>query len=390
MITRIDLRHFKCFEVLKLPLRRLTLLSGLNASGKSSVLQALVLLHQTMREHEWSERLLLNGTALQLGAVRDAIDHVSGGHELSFALEDDDAGMVIWNLGGEQSAMSLFVRQVRVRGPSGGQWSRGDSKPLHHLIPEAVASSPEGDSLVRRLRRLTWLAAERLGPRDIYPLADPEIPWVGESGENSASVLYSGADERLDDTPLLIEEAPPTLLRQVEARMRDFFPGFEMDLLPVARANAVTLGVRTSRDTDFHRPGHTGFGITQVLPIVVALLAAKSDDLVLIENPEVHLHPAGQSQMGVFLADAAQAGVQVLVESHSDHLLNGIRRTVRQRRIDSDAVALYFFRSRQEAEASGTSQVESPSIDADGSIADWPAGFFDQFDHDMNYLAGWS
>ncbi len=390
MITRIDLRHFKCFETLKLPLRRLTLLSGLNASGKSSVLQALVLLHQTMCENEWSERLLLNGKALRLGAVRDAINQVSGGHELSFAVEDDDTGMVTWNLGGEQSAMSLSVRQVRVRGSCEGQWSQGESKPLHHLLPESVAGSLEGDSLVRRLCGLTWLGAERLGPRDIYPLVDPQLSLIGEGGESAASVLYSSADERLDDIPLLIKRVPPTLFRQVEAHMSAFFPGFEMDLRPVPRANAVTLGVRTSRDTDFHRPGHTGFGITQVLPVVVAILAAKPDQLVLIENPEVHLHPAGQSQMGAFLAVAANSGIQVLVESHSDHVLNGVRCAVKRRQVDPDSVALYFFRSRHEAETSGAAQVESPSIDAHGAITDWPAGFFDQFDHDMNYLAGWS
>ena len=389
MITRIDLLHFKCFDTLKLPLQPLTLLAGLNASGKSSVLQAMVLLHQTIREHEWSERLLLNGAALRLGAVRDVIDHVSGGRNLSIAIEDDDAGLVTWELSGEQSAMSLIVRHVRMPRLDKAEWRHGESKPLHHLLPDSAASFPEGGALASRLRGLTWLAAERLGPRDIYVLDDPELPLVGEGGESAASVLYSGADDRVA-IPLLVERAPPTLLRQVEAHMGEFFPGFEMDITPVARANAVTLGVRTSRDTDFHRPGHTGFGITQVFPIVVAVLAAKPDDLVLIENPEVHLHPAGQSRMGGFLADAASAGVQVLVESHSDHVLNGVRRAVKQGRIDPNATALYFFRPRHEAEASRTAQVESPAIDADGSIADWPAGFFDQFDHDMSYLAGWS
>ena len=389
MITRIDLRHFKCFETLKLPLRRLTLLSGLNASGKSSVLQALVLLHQTIREHEWSRQLLLNGAALRLGAVRDVVDHVSGGRGLSLAVEDDDAGSVAWDLSGEQGAMSLFVQHARASGPDGAQWNRDDPQHLHHLLPGAVADSPGGSSLVRRLRGLTWLAAERLGPRDIHALGDPELPLVGEGGESAASVLYFGADGRVA-IPLLIPGVPPTLLRQAEARMSDFFPGFEMDISPVARANAVTLGVRTSRHTDFHRPGHAGLGITQVLPIVVAVLAAKPDDLVLIENPEVHLHPAGQSRMGGFLADAAHAGVQVLVESHSDHVLNGIRRAVREGRIDPDAAALYYFRSRSEAGESGTAQVEISTINADGSIVDWPAGFFDQFDHDMNHLAGWS
>jgi predicted ATPase len=80
MLTRIDLRHFKCFELLKLPIAPLTLLSGANASGKSSVLQAIVLLHQTMREHEWSTRLMLNGDAIKMGAVLDVVDKVHGRH----------------------------------------------------------------------------------------------------------------------------------------------------------------------------------------------------------------------------------------------------------------------------------------------------------------------
>ena len=385
MITRIDLRNFKCFSALKLPLRRLTLLSGLNASGKSSVLQALVLLHQTMREHEWSQRLMLNGSALRLGAVRDVIDQIGGGRGCSVALEDDDAGLVEWEFSGEQGAMSMAVILVRAT----AEWRRADPQPLQYLLPEALANSPVGASLARRLRGLTWLAAERLGPRDLYALDDPELtPVVGQAGEHTASVLYSGADERVA-IPLLVQEVPPTLLRQVEARMGEFFPGFRMDLSPVTGANAVTLGVRTSRDTDFHRPGHTGFGVTQVLPIVVAVLAAKPDDLLLIENPEVHLHPAGQSRMGEFLAAAAKAGLQVLIESHSDHVLNGIRRAVRNGILDPDDTALYYFRPRHEAETSAAAQVESPSIDADGNIDTWPAGFFDQFDHDMNVLAGW-
>ena len=385
MITRIDLFHFKCFSALKLPLRRLTLLSGLNASGKSSVLQALVLLHQTMREHEWSRRLMLNGAALRLGAVRDVIDQISGGRGFSLALEDDDAGLVEWEFSGEQGAMSMAVLLVRAT----AEWRRADPQPLQYLLPEAVANSPEGVSLSKRLRGLTWLAAERLGPRDLYALDDPELtPVVGQAGEHTASVLYSGADEKTA-IPLLVKEVAPTLLRQVEARMGEFFPGFRMDLSPVTGANAVTLGVRTSRDTDFHRPGHTGFGVTQVLPIVVAVLAAKPDDLLLIENPEVHLHPAGQSRMGEFLAAASKAGLQVLIESHSDHVLNGIRRAVRNEILDPDDTALYYFRPRHEAETSGMAQVESPSIDAHGNIDTWPAGFFDQFDHDMNVLAGW-
>ena len=106
---------------------------------------------------------------------------------------------------------------------------------------------------------------------------------------------------------------------------------------------------------------------------------------MLIENPEVHLHPAGQALMGLFLADVARAGVQVVVETHSDHVLNGVRRAVKRGDLAPDEVAIHFFRARSE----GGAQVHSPTIDSAGNIDVWPAGFFDQFDKDMNYFAGW-
>ena len=149
--------------------------------------------------------------------------------------------------------------------------------------------------------------------------------------------------------------------------------------------NSVTLGLRTSDATSFHRPVNVGFGLTQVLPIIVAALAAKEGDLLLIENPEVHLHPAGQALMGQFLAEVAAAGVQVLVESHSDHLLNGIRRAVKSEKISPSAVALHFFKPRDE----DGEQVTTPILDSTGNIDHWPAGFFDQLDKDLNYFAGW-
>ncbi len=389
MITRIELRRFKCFDAIDLPLNRLTLLSGFNASGKSSVMQALVLLQQTMREHEWSQHLMLNGASLKLGTVRDVIGYLTVGRDIQLTLEEDNTRDIRWTFRGDSDAMSLEVFHIIAHGETSIEWLPNKSEHLRSLLPKAVLETPNGASLARRLRGLTWLSAERLGPRDIYALEDPELrPLVGQAGENTASVLYYGGDERVTGK-LTRTGTPPTLLRQVEAHMSSFFPGFELDLSPVKSANAVTLGVRTSRHTEFHRPGHTGFGVTQVLPIVVAVLSAKADDLILIENPEVHLHPAGQARMGEFLAEAASAGVQMLVESHSDHVLNGIRRAVKKRRLQAGETALYFFRSRQEAEDSGLAQVESPVIDTEGNIDSWPEGFFDQFDRDMNELAGW-
>ena len=129
--------------------------------------------------------------------------------------------------------------------------------------------------------------------------------------------------------------------------------------------------------------------MTQVLPIVVAALSAAEDGLLLIENPEVYLHPAGQAHMGEFLADVAAAGVQVILETHSDHVLNGIRRAVKRSALSAADVALHFFRPRSDDDDDAT-QVHRVMLDHDGNFDDWPDGFFDQFDKDMSYFAGWS
>ena len=390
MLRRIDLWHFKCFTLLKLPLCPLTLLSGANASGKSSVLQALALLHQTMREHEWSSRLMLNGSVVRLGTVADVIDQMHGRRSVEMALLDGEREFQ-WEFTGERAEMSMEVARVRsVHGDAG----KDEPKLLRHLLPwshgEALEGSFWAGSLQARLCGLTYLTAERMGPRETYPLEDPGYaPVVGPRGEHAASVLYFGGDARVLGG-LTVEDVPPTRLRQIEAHMNRFFPGCELSVGKVPQANAVTLGLRTSKGMDFHRPIHTGFGLTQVLPIVVAALSAAKEDLLLIENPEVHLHPSGQAAMGGFLAEVAAAGVQVILETHSDHVLNGIRRAVKRGALPPEDAALHFFRLRQEDESDGAAQVQSLVLDRNGNLDTWPEGFFDQFDRDMNYFVGWS
>jgi len=377
MINRLYLENFKCFELLKLPLCPLTILSGSNASGKSSALQALVLLHQTMREHEWSTRLMLNGSALKMGTVADVVDKVHGRRTFEIGLTDSNS-TVHWIFSGERTEMSLAIdcvvhNRTQINKP----------KKLRFLMPPLGGRT--ANSLAQRMRGLTYITAERVGPREVYDLEDRQIASVvGPAGEATVSILHWGRDEHVIDK-LVIKEVAPTLLRQVEARMRLFFPGCSLTVQQVPHANAVTLGLRTSDDTDFHRPIHVGFGLTQVLPIIVASLSSKKGDLLLIENPEVHLHPAGQALMGQFLAEVARSGIQVIVETHSDHILNGIRRAVKTKQLKPEQIAIHFFRPRNSME----SQVITPQLDSSGNIDVWPNGFFDQFDKDLNYFAGW-
>lgn len=378
MLSQVNLNHFKCFSLLKLPLANLTLLSGSNASGKSSVLQSLVLLHQTIREQEWSTRLMLNGTELRLGTVTDLVDKVTGRRSFGIGLVDKSEEIDWIFEGNDRRDMSAEVRLLRI-----GKTSYESPAELHFLLPPNTSEGPE--RLARRLLRLSFLTAERIGPRDVYPLEDPNSTQiVGSRGENAVSVLHWGRDEQIEGS-LVIPDRAPTRLHQVEAYMQEFFPGCSIEIQQVPQSNGVTLGIRTSASTDFHRPVHVGFGLTQVFPIIVAALSRKAGDLLLIENPEVHLHPAGQAKMGFFLARVAESGIQVIIETHSDHVLNGIRRAVKSRITTPDKVAIHFFKDRNASKE----QIISPSLDSDGNVDVWPDGFFDQFDKDMNYFAGW-
>jgi predicted ATPase len=378
VLTRLELANFKCFELLKLPLAPLTLLSGGNASGKSSVLQALVLLHQTIHEQEWSHRLLLNGAEVGLGTVTDVVDKVTGRKGFGIYIADNDRS-VRWIFEVENRRdLSAAVLMITT-----DKSTYRTPEELHFLLPPTEL--PGYLEFANRLARLTYLTAERVGPRDVYSLQDPNVNhFVGPRGEFAVSLLHWRRDDKVLDA-LAFPDTPPTCLRQVEAWMKDFFPGCGLEIQQVQQANACTLGLRTSEATDFHRPIHIGFGLTQVLPIIVAAVTAKPDDILLIENPEVHLHPAGQAKMGLFLSSVARAGIQIVLETHSDHVLNGVRRGVRNRILSTDDVALHFFRRRDD----DGEQVVSPIMDANGNIDKWPSGFFDQFDKDANYFAGW-
>ncbi len=373
MLNQLDLKTFKCFETLRLPLAPLTLLSGPNASGKSSALQALVLLHQTMQESEWSTRLFLNGSVCQLGNVIDVVDKNGGTNSFEIRLADSDNGCHWWFVG-DRSDMSMRVERVDTQG-------NVTDRPnlLQHLLPTDAHETAL--ALVSQVRSLTYISAEREGPREVYPLEDQfAVTRVGSKGENAISIFYRRRDEPVSES-LKLPGALPTLRHQVGARLDTFFPGCAIDVQQVRDTNVVTLGISTSESTGFVRPIHCGFGITQVLPIVIAALSVPKGSLLLIENPEVHLHPAGQALMGRFMADLAHSGIQVIIETHSDHFMDGVRIAVREGELlPSEAMFHYFQR-----EGNG-SVVTSPEIDGDGRLSEWPAGFFDQHTENMMKL----
>lgn len=137
--------------------------------------------------------------------------------------------------------------------------------------------------------------------------------------------------------------------------------------------------------TKIYRSTNVGFGVTYTLPILVALLASEPGTLILLENPEAHLHPKGQSKIGTLLALAASCGVQIIVETHSDHILNGIRVAANKGEINAEDVKLHYFRREIQIDQAVT-EVISSRLYQDGGIDKWPDGFFDQAEKDLMEL----
>ena len=385
MITRIDLTHFKCFKELILSTCPLTVLSGENASGKTAVIHSLVLLHQTMCSDSRASRLSLNGSMLRVGRTMDVVDQEYGRHSWKLMLMSDKESWIEWTFDGDRHDTSMGIKAVRVYSGEGDVQHFDQTSDFRHLLPVLLNEHP----LVSQLLRLTYLTAERLGPREQYTVLDSwHKPVVGTRGENTVAVLHSTREDGVMEK-LRIASVPSLRIRQVEAWMAKFFPGFSMRIQPLSGVNALSLGLRVAGGTEHNSPINTGFGLTQVLPIVVAGLAADQGDLFIVENPEVHLHPAAQSQVGRFLALLASAGIQVIVETHSDHVLNGFRRAVKDKVLPYEDVAVYYFRSRTNRKGKQQPQIESPAVTPSGGIDHWPKGFFDQIDEDMHYFLGW-
>ena len=144
----------------------------------------------------------------------------------------------------------------------------------------------------------------------------------------------------------------------------------------------LTFNISPDGTFNYYKPTNVGFGYSYVLPIIVAGLIAQPGDLLIVENPEAHLHPHAQSIIAKFLTLVSLNDVQVIIESHSEHILNGLRIPVYDKIISSnDLNVLYFDRNYEQPYI-------KIKIEDDGGITNWPLDFFDQSTKDLNYLFG--
>ncbi|GAA4224254.1 DUF3696 domain-containing protein [Actinomadura meridiana] len=360
MITSLGVRNFKSFLECSVPLRPLTVLTGLNGAGKSTLIQALLLARQAVYRVE-NDVVALNGVfGLALGEAED-IQHPEAEESAEVVIELEAGGAGRVRLGLQSSgprALNLAIRSPRPSGPA---------------ILQGHGTA------------FTYLCAERLGPRDQLEVTadDTAQLGIGERGQFTGQLLALHENDVVREPlrhPRTAEHGVTTVRTQVEEWTGDIVrpirvsaqwpPGIAASVIRFAEPGSLLDGIR---------PPNMGFGVSYALPIIVAGLLCPEGGLFIVENPEAHLHPAGQSRIGRFLGRLAGSGVQVIVETHSDHVLNGIRlAAMDDRSVPFSDVVVHYF------EGGAPIAIEMTER---GGLSQWPVGFFDQLETDLGGLA---
>lgn len=387
MINSISIDGYKSLiGPLKFDASNLNILVGANASGKSSILQSLLLLRQSSQEHGILDGLHLSGPLYEAGTAQDVL-HPEAEHRISIELRADD----------EEKKWQFFYDRTS-----------GSQAAARILKAEAMSQLPE--QLYQRNNQFAYLNAERIGPRVSYPLPSDDIPLsgaVGKHGEFTAAVLARSADAPPMDgwgnsnLENILALGPQVIdfknkledVRNAGGRI-DLLSNIMLDwIIPgsvfsaTENPHADLAAVRYVRDPKKTRTEvrstHIGFGLSYTLPIIVAAISLARNGLLLVENPEAHLHPYSQSRIGAFLAMMAATGRQIFVETHSDHVINGIRLSIKRGLISENAVYINFLERAIDEDKSSLQQLRS---DANGRLNKWPVGFFDQIENDLAEL----
>jgi predicted ATPase len=367
MINEVILSNFKCYEKEPFKLSNLTVFCGNNSAGKSTVIQALLLAFQ----NDFSSNLELTGDYIQPGSYDDIHNRNAENDSLEVKLITS-RGHVAW---GYDDLEFDSKKRIEV-----------EEAPLPLLSRSNEVVNTELYELYKD--DFTYLTAERWGPRSNYPYSTKRRSnnWLGVHGEYTPQVLEVIATSIIR-FPTQDVRLPPNVDRNTVTSLADVIYEWMGEISP-----GVFIKAKSHKDADistnqyrfgghFYRAVNVGFGLSYVLPVVLALLNAKPGGLVIIENPEAHIHPRGQSYLGRLIALTAQSGVQVIVETHSDHVINGMRIMPRLGLVDCDKITIYQVFSGGEH-----SKVDKITVDSQGELSEWPKDFFDQQLVDMDIL----
>lgn len=385
MITGLAIENFKLYRQQTQfdGLKSINVLTGINGRGKSTLLHALLLPKQSLMESQWNDKLVLNGQYVELGnAVDVRNDKNSREKPIAFDYTTEEGDLELLFDANSDTAQKLPV--VTVNGKA-----IADGTHLTNFVTDEVGAVTPG--LLRLLKGVSYIAAERKGPQLNYEPA-PEQGQMDAKGEYAPSLLHLHKNDTFEPDILvgITDIFPDVQVDDIQDRSMNGMVNFwltrmfdftEVEARYVEEANVYVLLISTSLKRKASKPTNVGFGYSYVLPILVAGLTATKGDMLIVENPEAHLHPKAQSVLGKFMAWIARyMGVQLFIETHSEHIVNSFRVLIAQETLTPDDVNILFFDEHYEHFA------ERIELDAKGHIRDWPEFFFDQEEKDLDII----
>ncbi|MEI9943617.1 MAG: DUF3696 domain-containing protein [Chitinophagaceae bacterium] len=377
MIKELQIQNFKCFQQSKpFEFSKLNLLTGINGRGKSSLLQTFLVLSQSAWRNTDLKNLVINDELLTLGNFDDIKNSdTPRGENIHFNFKFDspfiDEAKIQY---AENPDQPLQAECVKIEIKSQGKTIVVE--PKKKQVDDIVLTFAE------LIKKIHFVSADRLGPVKYVDKNNlPEFVHVGPRGEHSINILANTLNLANVNELLYKGNDAKSVIQQTVEWMSYILEGAKIDIGGKEKESSVLFMLLNNKSNSYaYKPANVGFGYSYILPLIVTGLIAKPGEAIIIENPEAHLHPRAQSKISEFFARVASCGIQVFIESHSEHILNGLRVSALNPEINikHDELIIHYFNE------SFTS--EKLSMDEKGKIANWPSGFFDQQEIDLSTI----
>lgn len=344
MITQISTKHLKSISNLDFNCKRLNLITGTNSSGKSTFIQSLLLAKQNELAN-----IGLNGPLVNFGEFKDA---------KNFNVSEKTISINVNFHSGQKEVLIIDEDGIQ----------RNDFLTTKNTL-----------NAEHECWNIDYLSCDRIGAEDIYRKNYANNTDIGINGEFA---IYSL--EKFKDMPLpeeiIADTSSYTLSTQVNFWL-NYILGATITTEDVVGTDFVKCFYSTSAGK-LVRPKNIGAGFSYLISVIIVCLLSKKNDIIIIENPEIHLHPQAQSKVCEFLYFIAKNDRQLFIETHSDHIFNGIRVGIATENMDSKNISVNFF-SIDDNDCTQNTVIE---FGKRGRILNYTEGLFDQFDSDLNRM----
>ncbi len=425
MITKLRIKNLKCLQDTgDLDIRPLTFLVGPNSSGKSTLLQMLLMLRQTVDSTDIENPLVTNDGWVQMGAYPDFIFKGETRRCLEVGIEFEEINptqsletkyqrisiSVVFGYNPETTQIQLEEREIRLGTEEHQRIVRDEETKEYQLIAEKKTSGSSGRLLLSGVRpnkfydfaftlrpgetrkdlpdlgqfgisipfaqfiiknefqKLFYLGPLRESPQRFYVVSGQAPQDVGARGERAADVLWFSHRSR--------KKGACDVEEKVENWFNQFHIAKKVKLEKDTRESYFQIIITDPATGVETNLADIGFGASQTLPIIIESFYAPPGSAILIEQPEIHLHPAAQSILGDLFIEAAikqKDRRTFIIETHSEHILARVRRRIAEERLSKDQVAIYYFEPTSE----GT-RIQEVTLNEQGQYESFPDGFFEE------------